>query len=61
MHKAVLNGLRNTIDTDNAIKKSRCPEAYLNMGDAYWEQVVKVVTDYPFYNLKLANEIAATA
>ena len=61
VHKAVLNWLCNTIDTDNAIKKSRCPEAYLNMDDACWEQVVKVVADYPFYNLKIANEIAATA
>ena len=60
VHKAVLNGLRNIIDTDGTIKKSRCLEAYLNMGNACWEQVVKVVADYPFYNLKLAKEIAAT-
>ena len=60
VHKAVLTGLRNIIDTDPTIKKSRCLEAYLNMGNACWEQVVKVVADYPFYNLRLAKEIAAT-
>ena len=54
MHKAVLNGLRNIIDTDGTIKRSRCLEVYLNTGNACWEQVVKVVADYPFYNLRLA-------
>ena len=60
VHKAVLNALCNIIDTDVTIKKSRCLDAYLNMGNAYWEQVVKVVAEYPFYNLRLAKEIAAT-
>ena len=60
VHKAVLNGLCNIIDTDGTLKKSRCLEADLNMGDACWEQVVKVVADYPFYNFRLAKEIAAT-
>ena len=60
VHNAVLNALRNIIDTDGTIKKSRCLEAYLNMGNACWEQVVKVVADYPFYNFRLAKEIAAT-
>ena len=59
VHKAVLSGLRNIIDTDSTIKKSRCLDAYLNMGDACWEHVVKVVADYPFYNFRLAKEIAA--
>ena len=60
VHKAVLNGLCNIIDTDGTIKKSRCLETYLNMGNTCWEQVVKVVADYPFYNLRLDMEIAAT-
>ena len=34
------------------VKKSRCLEAYL----ACWEQVVKVLADYPFYNARLTNE-----
>ena len=29
------------------------------MGNACWEQIVKVVAEYPFYNLRLAKEIAA--
>ena len=57
VYKAVLNTLRNILDT---VGMSRCLEAYLNMGNACWEQVVKVVADNPFYNLTLAKEIAAT-
>ena len=58
VEKAVVNRLRNMIDTDSTIKKSRCLEAYLDTGRACWEQVVKVVADYPFYNARLANNIA---
>ena len=59
VHKAVLNGLHNIIDTDSTIKRSRCLEAYLYMGSVCWEQIVKVVADYHFYNFRLAKEIAA--
>ena len=59
VHKAVLSGVRNIIDTDSTIKKSRCLDAYLNMRDVCWEHVVKVVADCPFYNFRLAKEIAA--
>ena len=58
VEKAVINRLRNLIDTDSTIKKSRCLEAFLNTGGACWEQVVKVVADYPFYNARLASNIA---
>ena len=58
VEKAVINRLRNLIDTDSTIKKSRCLEAYLDTGGACWEQVVKVVADYPFYNARLAKKIA---
>ena len=47
-------------NTDVRTKKSICLEVYLNMGNACWEHVVKVVAEYPFYNLRLAKEIAAT-
>ena len=60
--KAVLSGLRNIIvaDCTSTLKERRCLiEAYLNMGNAFWEQV-KVVADYLFYNFRLAKEIAAT-
>ena len=60
VHKAVLNGLCNIIDTDATIKKSRHLDACINMGNACWEQVVKVVADYPLYNFRFAKEIAAT-
>ena len=29
------------------------------MGSVCWEQIVKVVADYHFYNFRLAKEIAA--
>ena len=53
--KAVLNTFGNKMDT---VKKRKCLEAYLNTGKACWEQVVKVVADHPFYNVRLANKIA---
>lgn len=40
------------------VKKSRCLEAYLITRTACWEEVVKVVADYPFYNQRLAKKIA---
>ena len=36
---------------------SECLETYINLGEACWEQVVKVVADHPFYNNGLANDI----
>ena len=58
VEKAVINKLRNMIDTDSTMKKSRCLEAYLDTGKACWEKVVKVLADYPFNNARLANNIA---
>ena len=60
VEKAVINALRDMINTDSTKKKSRCLEAYLDTGRACWEQVVKVVADYPFYNARLARNIART-
>ena len=56
--RAVLSDLQNMINTENRVKKHRCLEAYINTGNACWEHVVKVVDDYPFYNARLAKEIA---
>ena len=39
-------------------KMSECLEAYINLGEACWEQVVNVVVDHPFYNTVLAKDIA---
>ena len=58
VHKAVLSDLRSTMNTDNTKKKRRCLEAYINTGKACWEQIVEVIADYPFYNARLAEEIA---
>ena len=58
VEKDVINRLHYVIDPHNTIKKSKCLEAYLNTGRACWEQVVKVVADYPFNNARLAREIA---
>ena len=55
--KAVLNTFGNKMDTDS-VKKRKCLEAYLTTGKACWEQVVKVVADFPFFNVRLANKIA---
>ena len=41
-------------------KKAVCLEVYFNSGKACWEQVVKTVADSPFYNKRLARQIAAT-
>ena len=53
--KVVLSTFSNKMDT---IKKRKCLEAYLDTGKACWEQVVEVVADHPFYNVRLANKIA---
>ena len=55
--KAVINALRSS-SMENGIKKSRCLEAYLNTGEACWEDVVEVVADHPFHNKRLARKIA---
>jgi len=53
----VLQGLRYD-NIQNSMKKTRCLEAYLNTGNACWETVVEVVADVPFYNKRVAKEIA---
>ena len=55
--KPVLQQLRYD-NKQHSEKKSECLEAYLNTGEACWETVVRVVAHYPFYNKKVAKEIA---
>ena len=55
--KAVLNELRFS-DKQTGRKKSECLEAYVNTDKACWEQVVKVIADFPFHNKRLARQIA---
>ena len=40
------------IDIEGTINRSRCLEAYLNMGNDSWEQIVKVVAEYLSYTLR---------
>jgi len=40
-------------------KKRECLQAYIDLGEACWEEVVKVVANDPFYNKRLAYEIAS--
>ena len=44
---------------ENAAKKQRCLAAYVDQGNACWEEVIKVVAGYPFYKKLLAEQIAA--
>ena len=39
-------------------KKQECLQAYLNTGEANWENVIQAVAAYPICNVKLAKEIA---
>ena len=56
--EAIISNLHSMINTDNTIKKHRCLKAYINLGKACWETVVKVVADHPFHNARVAKEIA---
>ena len=58
VHRAVLISLCSMINTENRVKKHRCLEVYIDTGKACWEQVANVIADYPFYNGRLAEEIA---
>ena len=44
---------------ENTVKKQRCLAAYVDQGNACWEEVIKVVAGYPFYKKLLAEQIAA--
>jgi len=39
-------------------KKQRCLQAFHKQGTVCWETVISVLTEYPFYNGKLAKRIA---
>ena len=55
--KHVINRLHFSNKQDQR-KKSECLEVYFNSGKDCWEQVVKVVADFPFENKRLAKKIA---
>ena len=43
--------------SENTAKKQNCLAAYFDQGNACWEKVIEVVSDYPFYNIRLAADI----
>ena len=55
--KSVISTLRFS-DKQTGRKKSECLEAYLDTDKACWEQVVKVIAEFPFLNKRLARQIA---
>ena len=55
--EATINNLENEPLKNNA-KKQNCLSAYFNQGKACWEEVIEVVAGHPFYNKRLATEIA---
>ena len=55
--EAVLSELRDS-EMGTRKKKSRCLEAYYNTGKACWEQVVKVVAEFPIQKKKISEQIA---
>ena len=57
VREAVIDKLRHS-KLDITIKKERCLSAYIDNGEATWDNVVKVVCSQPFYNIKLGKEIA---
>ena len=56
--KPVMNRLRSSNKQDER-KKSECLQAYFNLGEVCWEEVVKVVENHPFHNERLAKIIAS--
>ena len=57
VEKAVLDGLRYSL-LQHEEKKQRCLQAFYQQGTICWETVINVLTEYPFYNRRLANWIA---
>ena len=57
MKGAILDSLRYE-QLQGEQKKQRCLQAFYQQGTVCWETVISVLTEYPFYNRKLAEWIA---
>ena len=55
--EAILSNLVHE-NLDNNAKKEKCLAAYIDQGNACWEKVIEVVAHNPFYNKRLATQIA---
>ena len=53
-----MDSIKNTYHSDITNKKKECLDAFYKLGDVCWEQVVEVVSGYPFENKRLAGKIA---
>ena len=53
-----IDSIKNTYHGDIANKKKECLDAFFKLGGVCWEQIVTVVSSYPFENKRLAKEIA---
>ena len=56
--KEVMNSLHFSTEHHQR-KKRECLQAYIDLGEACWEEVVKVVANHPFHNKRLAKKIAS--
>ena len=54
--EATMNGLKNSLKQDT-FKKTECLSAYVDQGEACWEEVVKVLSEHPFFNNRVASVI----
>ena len=57
MEKPILEDLKYA-ELQGEQKKQRCLQAFHKQGTVCWETVISVLTEYPFYNGKLAKRIA---
>lgn len=58
VNDAVMNALE--FDPQHAIENKRvCLRAYFDTGEATWEDVVKAVEKYPFFNKRVGKQIAS--
>ena len=58
----VLKEVMNSLDYSSEHhqrKKRECLQAYIDSGEACWEEVVNVVASDPFHNKRLAKKIAS--
>ena len=53
-----MDSIKLTYHSDIAHKKKECLDAFYKQGGGCWEDVVAVVSGYPFENKRLAKEIA---
>lgn len=58
VEESKLNLLKESSRDTEITKKTECLEAYINSGRASWEEVTKVVAQYPIANPRVAKKIA---